>query len=226
MLKVWGQATRTGLGDTAEVGERPSGTVTFLFTDVEGSTASWERHPDAMRGALGLHDEIVRSAIGGHDGVVFATAGDGFAAAFARAHSAVDAAIEAQVALAAADWPAGLSLKVRMGLHTGEGHERGGDYFGSAVNRAARVLDAANGSQILVSSSTREVLGGDVDASSVLVDLGVHELRDVVDPVASTGWTTQRSRVILARRAREASAPGTSERRRDHCWDEPKTSNR
>jgi predicted ATPase/class 3 adenylate cyclase/DNA-binding CsgD family transcriptional regulator len=183
MLKVWGQATRTGLGDTAEVGERPSGTVTFLFTDVEGSTASWERHPDAMRGALGLHDEIVRSAIGGHDGVVFATAGDGFAAAFARAHSAVDAAIEAQVALAAADWPAGLSLKVRMGLHTGEGHERGGDYFGSAVNRAARVLDAANGSQILVSSSTREVLGGDVDASSVLVDLGVHELRDVVDPV-------------------------------------------
>ena len=136
-----------------------------------------------MRVALQLHDEIVQSAIGGHDGVVFATAGDGFAAAFGRANSAVAAAIEAQVALAAADWPEGRSLKVRMGLHTGEGHERGGDYFGPAVNRAARVMDAANGSQTLVSSSTREVLRGDVDASSALVDLGVHELRDIVDPV-------------------------------------------
>jgi predicted ATPase/class 3 adenylate cyclase/DNA-binding CsgD family transcriptional regulator len=183
MLPVVGPATGTRLGDTAEVTGRPSGTVTFVFTDVEGSTSRWERLPDAMRAALALHDKIVRSAIGGHDGVVFATAGDGFAAAFARANSAVAAAIEAQVDLAAADWPEGLSLKVRMGVHTGECHERGGDYFGSAVNRAARVMDAANGSQILVSSSTREVLGGDVEASSALVDLGVHELRDIVDPV-------------------------------------------
>jgi predicted ATPase/class 3 adenylate cyclase len=165
------------------VGERPSGTVTFLFTDVEGSTASWEQHPDSMRSALVTHDAILRSAIGSHGGVVFATGGDGFGAAFSRADAALRAAIEAQAFLAAARWPEGLALKVRMGLHTGESHEREANYFGSAVNRAARVMDAANGRQILVSSATREVVGGELGGSTSLVDLGVHELRDVIEPV-------------------------------------------
>jgi class 3 adenylate cyclase len=106
------------------VGERPSGTVTFLFTDVEGSTASWEQHPESMGSALVTHDAILRSAIGSHGGVVFATGGDGLAAVFLRADAALRAAIEAQALLAAARWPEGLALMVRMGLHTGESHER------------------------------------------------------------------------------------------------------
>jgi len=101
------------------VGERPSGTVTFLFTDVEGSTARWERHPESMRSALATHDAILRSAIGSHGGVVFATGGDGFGAAFSRADAALRAAIEVQALLAAARWPEGLALMVRMGLTPG-----------------------------------------------------------------------------------------------------------
>jgi predicted ATPase/class 3 adenylate cyclase/DNA-binding CsgD family transcriptional regulator len=163
--------------------ERPSGTVTFLFTDVEGSTGHWERHPAEMRPALAVHDEILRSVIEGAGGAVFATGGDGFAAAFGRADSAVAAAVGAQRALAGLNWPDRLALRVRMGLHTGEGHERDGDYFGPAVNRAARVMDAANGSQILLSSSTREVVGHELGQATTLVDLGVQELRDVVEPV-------------------------------------------
>ena len=161
----------------------PSGTVTFLFTDVEGSTGHWEAQPEDMQAALRLHDDIVRSAVVGHDGAIFSTSGDGFAAAFARADAAVGAAIDAQVGLTQADWPGSVALRVRMGLHTGESAERGGDYFGPAVNRAARVMDAAHGAQILLSAATREVLGGDVGGSATLVDLGIHELRDVVDPI-------------------------------------------
>jgi predicted ATPase/class 3 adenylate cyclase/DNA-binding CsgD family transcriptional regulator len=157
--------------------------VTFLFTDVEASTAHWERRPDAMDAALIVHDGILRSASDAHLGTIFATGGDGFCVAFARADAAVAAAVDAQRALAAASWPDGLSLKVRMGLHTGEGHERGGDYFGAAVNRAARVMDAANGSQVVLSSSTRDVVAHGLAPTTTLVDLGVHELRDVVDPV-------------------------------------------
>jgi predicted ATPase/class 3 adenylate cyclase/DNA-binding CsgD family transcriptional regulator len=169
--------------DTAEVGERPSGTVTFLFTDVEGSTASWEQHPDSMPSALATHDAILRSAIGSHGGVVFATGGDGFTAVFSRADAALRAAIEAQALLAGVGWPGGLALAVRMGLHTGECQERDGNYFGPPVNRAARVMDAANGRQILVSSATWEVVGGELGGSTTLLDLGVHELRDVMEPV-------------------------------------------
>jgi predicted ATPase/class 3 adenylate cyclase/DNA-binding NarL/FixJ family response regulator len=157
--------------------------VTFLFTDVEGSTASWERDPDAMGSALATHDAILRSAIGSHGGVVFATGGDGLAAAFSRAEAALRAAIEAQASLAGARWPEGLALMVRMGLHTGESREHEGDYFGPVVNRAARVMDAANGRQILVSSATREIVGGERGDSTTLLDVGVHELRDVIEPV-------------------------------------------
>ena len=165
------------------MGERPTGTVTFMFTDVEGSTAHWERHPAEMQPALAAHDEVLRSVIERNGGAVFATGGDGFAAAFGRADSAVAAAVDAQRALAGLSWPGGLELRVRVGLHTGESHERDGDYFGPAVNRAARVMDAANGAQILLSSSTREVVGHEIGAAATLVDLGVHELRDVVEPV-------------------------------------------
>jgi class 3 adenylate cyclase len=97
----------------------PSGTVTYLFTDVEGSTRLWEGAAEAMPVALARHDVILRGAIEAHRGYVFATGGDGFAAALARAGEALDAAAAAQAALAAEDWPASAVLRVRMGLHTG-----------------------------------------------------------------------------------------------------------
>ena len=163
--------------------EFPTGTVTFLFTDIEGSTAAWEHRPDSMRMALVLHDELLRSTISMHGGHVFSTRGDGFAVVFPRAEQAIRAAVGSQVVLARASWPDGLPLRVRMGVHTGETDERGGDYFGPAVNRAARVMDAANGAQILVSAATREVLRGDIAQVERWVDLGFHDLRDVLEPV-------------------------------------------
>jgi predicted ATPase/class 3 adenylate cyclase len=147
----------------------PSGTVTFLFTDIEGSTGLWDAVPDSMRTALARHDAILRSAIESHGGYVFATGGDGFAAAFGRAADAVAAAIDAQAALSAESWPPEAAIAVRMGLHTGEVEERGGDYFGPAVNRAARVMAAGHGGQVLMSSVTASVS----DATG-LTDLGDH----------------------------------------------------
>jgi class 3 adenylate cyclase len=155
----------------------PSGTVTFLFTDIEGSTGLWESAPDAMRAALVRHDVMVRQAIESHGGYVFATGGDGFAAAFARARDATDAALEAQASMAAERWPEGAPLRVRMGLYTGETEERGGDYFGPAVNRAARLMALGHGGQIVCASATAELLDG-----VELADLGEHRLRDLSAP--------------------------------------------
>jgi len=158
------------------VAELPSGTVTFLFTDLEGSTRLWEQHPDAMRPALARHDAIVRDAIEGHAGFVVKTTGDGFHAAFGTAHDAVDAAVAAQLALDEAPWDVTGPLKVRMGLHTCEAELRDGDYYGSAVNRAARLMSVAHGGQVVVSAATSELVrGGPVE----LVDLGEHRLRDL-----------------------------------------------
>src|SRR5215213_1977891 len=112
---------------------RPSGTLTFLFTDVENSTGWWDRYPGEMRAALEDHDGILRRAIRAHAGFVFSRGGDGVAATFQRAGDAVAAAIEAQRALLCELWPPGLELRVRIGLHTGEAEERDGDYFGPPV---------------------------------------------------------------------------------------------
>jgi class 3 adenylate cyclase len=161
----------------------PSGTVTFLFTDVEGSTRLWEDHEVAMRAALARHDEIVRSAIEDNDGYVFSTAGDAFSAALSRASDAVAAAATAQRHLNEEAWPDDVAVGVRMGLHTGEAQERGGDYFGPDANRAARVMGAANAGQVLLSSSTAELLGRDR-----LTDLGeptASRIRDVKHSVLS-----------------------------------------
>jgi class 3 adenylate cyclase len=152
----------------------PSGTVTFLFTDIEGSTHLWEAAPDAMRAALAWHDSILRDAIEADGGYVFATGGDGFAAAFARAGDALAAAEKARMALASEEWPEGAPIRVRMALHTGEAAERDGNYFGGAVNRAARLMAVGHGGQLLVSAVTAELLTG-----AELVDLGEHRLRDL-----------------------------------------------
>ena len=147
----------------------PSGVVTFLFTDVEGSTRRWETDADRMRAALAAHDEVLRGAIEGHGGWLFKHTGDGVCAAFASPRSAVDAAVAAQLQL---------ELPVRMGLATGEAELRGGDYFGAVLNRAARVMAAGHGGQVLLAESTAGLLNG-VD----LVDLGPRRLRDVPTPV-------------------------------------------
>ncbi|MGE2816248.1 ATP-binding protein [Mycobacterium heidelbergense] len=150
-------------------GHPPSGVVTFLFTDIEGSTRRWESDADGMRAALLAHDEVLRTAIEGHGGFLFKHTGDGICAAFASPRSAVDAAVAAQRAL---------ELPVRMGVATGEAELRDGDYFGVVLNRAARVMAAGHGGQVLLADSTAGLLSG-VD----LLDLGLRRLRDVPTPV-------------------------------------------
>lgn len=145
--------------------EMPSGTVTFLFTDIEGSTRRWESDPDAMRSALATHDAVLTAAIESHDGRLFKHTGDGVVAAFASAQKAVLAAVDAQLHL---------DLPVRMGLASGEAEAEGNDYFGPPLNRAARVMAAGHGGQILVSSSTAELIEG-----IELIDLGLRRLRDL-----------------------------------------------
>ncbi|MEE9298678.1 MAG: adenylate/guanylate cyclase domain-containing protein [Acidimicrobiia bacterium] len=160
---------------------RPSGTVTFLFTDIEGSTRMWEEHPSAMPAALEQHDAILRKAIEEQDGYVFTTAGDAFAASFTDPSAALDAAVTSQRALAEVDWGALESVGVRMALHTGVAHEREGDYFGPALNRAARILAAGHGGQILLSLGTEELVGESLDGLT-LRDLGEHTLKDLGRP--------------------------------------------
>ncbi len=132
----------------------PGGTVTFLFTDVEGSTRLWEDHPDVMHDVVARHDAIVRGAIESHGGQVVKTTGDGFHAAFGTARDALEAALAAQQALAAEPPVQGVVVKVRMGVHTGEARVRDGDYYGSELNRAARLMAAGHGGQVLVSDVT------------------------------------------------------------------------
>src|SRR5271154_1694280 len=147
----------------------PSGVVTFLFTDVEGSTRRWEADADGMRVALAAHDAALRRAIEGHGGWLFKHTGDGVCAAFASPRSAVDAAVAAQRAL---------ELPVGLGLATGEAEHRDGNYFGVVLNRAARVMAAGHGGQVLLAESTAVLLSG-----ADLLDLGPRRLRDVPMPV-------------------------------------------
>jgi predicted ATPase/class 3 adenylate cyclase len=164
------------------VAELPSGTVTFLFTDLEGSTRLWEEHPDAMRDALARHDEILRAAIDSHGGYVVKTTGDGFHAAFATADSAVGAAVAAQTVLEREAWGVTGRLRVRMGLHTGAASVRAGDYFGGSLNRAARLMSVAHGGQIVVSHATADLARDELLVGVDLVDLGEHRLRDLSRP--------------------------------------------
>lgn len=157
-------------------------TLAFLFTDVEGSTARWEQAPDAMHAALARHDMLLRQAIVDHGGHVFKTIGDAFCAAFPGAHGAVSAALAAQCALTTDGFAEVGCLKVRMALHAGEAEERDGDYFGRPLNKVARLLSAAHGSQILVSAAVAEQLSRQLPHEACLCDLGQHRLRDLTAP--------------------------------------------
>ncbi len=170
--------------DGLMAGERvlPSGTLTFLFTDIEGSSLLWDQHPIEMREALRQHDAVVAGAISAHDGYVFTTAGDSFAAAFRTAEAAAQAALEIQSAIAGTDWNPATPVRVRIGLHTGEAYERGGDYYGPAVNRTARIEAAGHSQQVLVSGVTASVLAGSTATKWELGDLGYHSLRGLSQP--------------------------------------------
>jgi predicted ATPase/class 3 adenylate cyclase len=160
----------------------PSGTVTLLFTDIEGSTRLWEAEPEQMAAALRRHDAIMRSAIENAVGYVFKTVGDAFCAAFDSATFAAEAAVAAQRALTAEDWPTSQPIRVRMGMHTGVCEERDGDYFGPVVNRTARLEAVAHGGQVLVSGVTAELLSEALPDGVSLRDLGLHRLKDLGRP--------------------------------------------
>ncbi len=161
----------------------PTGTVTFLFTDIEGSTKLWEKSPTAMHAALTRHDTILREAIEGHGGFVFKTVGDAFCAAFPTALGALESALAAQRALFSEAWGEEIvALRARMALHTGATHERDGDYFGPPVNRVARLLSAGHGGQVLLSSSTQELVRDQLPADTHLRDFGERHLKDLARP--------------------------------------------
>jgi predicted ATPase/class 3 adenylate cyclase len=161
----------------------PTGTVTFLFSDMEGSTRLvQEVGPAAFTRILDRHNEILRAAFEAHGGIERGTQGDSFLVMFAEAPAAVAAAADAQTALAAEAWPDGIDVRVRMGLHTGVGTLGGDDYVGIDVNRAARMASAANGGQVLLSDATRALTALAMPPRVGLRDLGEHKLKDLARP--------------------------------------------
>jgi class 3 adenylate cyclase len=172
----------------------PTGTVTFLFTDIEDSTTLWEQHPDAMRSALARHDTLLRHAIESSDGCIVKSTGDGVYAVFATATDALAACLAAQRGLrepetavsnpapSATEAHIPLSLRVRMGLHTGAAELRDGDYFGAVLNRAARIMSAAHGGQVLLSAATAELVRGHLPEDVTLREMGEHRLKGLLNP--------------------------------------------
>jgi peptide/nickel transport system substrate-binding protein len=162
--------------------ELPSGTVTFLFTDIEGSTRLVKALGDRYEQVLAEHQGILRAAFAAHHGHEVDTQGDSFFVAFRRARDAVNCAVDAQHALPAHDWPEGVAVKVRMGIHTGEpvvGEQR---YTGIGVHRAARIGAVGNGGQILLSNATRELIEDDLPQGVTIRDLGRRRLKDIQRP--------------------------------------------
>ena len=216
----------------------PSGTVTLLFTDVEGSTRLWEAERDAMAAALRRHDEILREAIEQVGGYVFKTVGDAFCAAFSAARAGLDAALTAQRSLAAQSWPTSRPIVVRMGLHAGVCEERDGDYFGPAVNRAARLLTVASGGQVLVSGVAAELLSDELPEGVGLRELGTRQLKDLsrperiyqveaadLEPLLAEPTAAEAAQIPDLTTAEAAQAPdvgritcGSGSAKRDRAW--------
>ena len=171
----------TLMPDDASRGSLPSGTVTFLFTDIEGSTSRWENATRAMARSAPRHDAIVRRAVTRHRGSVFKTVGDEFCCAFSSAADAAAAAEAIQRGLAAEDFEAAGGIRVRIAIHSGVADERDGDYFGPAINRVARLLSVGHGGQTLLSTATAELVRP-LPEGWRLDDLGQHELKDLSAP--------------------------------------------
>jgi predicted ATPase/class 3 adenylate cyclase len=162
--------------------EAPTGTVSFLFTDIVGSTRLWEKFPAHMGAALARHDDLIRSAVEAHGGMVFKTVGDAICAAFQSPRNSLEAAIDAQRALASENWKEIGALRVRMGIHAGPAEFRDGDYFGGTLNRVSRIEGAAHGGQILLSRIAVELLQEEALDSVSFKLLGSHRLRNLERP--------------------------------------------
>ena len=159
---------------------KPTGTVTFLFTDIEGSTRLWEQHSEAMQQAFARQEAILRTAMVAHHGYIYKMIGDAFQVAFSTAPEALAAALEAQIGLVSEHWGEIGALKVRMALHTGVTEERGDDYVGPELNRVARLLGAGYGGQVLMNQSTYELVRNQLPKDVSLRDLGWHQLKDLI----------------------------------------------
>jgi predicted ATPase/class 3 adenylate cyclase len=162
----------------------PIGTVTFLFTDIEGSTHLWEQYPDGMKASLARHDLLLRQAVENSQGIVVKTTGDGMMAVFITVTAALKAAVWAQQVLLSESWDEiqPRSIRVRMAIHTGAAELRAGDYFGTAVNRAARLMAAAHGGQVLISDAAADLAREELPDGVTLLDLGEHRLKDLSRP--------------------------------------------
>jgi class 3 adenylate cyclase len=162
----------------------PSGVVTFLMTDVEGSTRLWEREPETMRQALSRHDAVVAACIQRHHGHVVKSKGEGDSvfAVFRHVRDAVSAALIVQCALAVEHWATSTPLRVRMAIHTGQIELRDGDYYGPTVNRCARLRALAKGGQVLLSGVTAQLTHEQLPGGATLKDLGTHPLKDLAAP--------------------------------------------
>jgi class 3 adenylate cyclase len=168
--------------ETLRMGEAPPiGTITFLFTELLDTARLWEQHGELMKDVVARYDSVLHEAMNFHEGYVFKTTNDGFWVAFKDPKAAVSAALAAQRMLERAPWTIP-GVKVRMAMHTGPAHERGGDYYGPTLNRIARLLALAQGRQVILSGATREVLADNLPAGATLIDLGVHPLRDLTRP--------------------------------------------
>jgi predicted ATPase/class 3 adenylate cyclase len=185
--------------------------VTFLFTDIEGSTRLWDQHPDDMSDALSTHDDLLQSAISENAGYVFSKAGDGWGVAFASPLSALDTALTIQDNVGSQSWPGEIDeISIRMGLHTGTSAERNGDYFGTTVNRAARVAGVADGGQVFVTDAVHTLIADESREDWMFRDLGEHRLRDLTR--AERIWQLDRNDdpsplAVLAPRASAGNIP-------------------
>ena len=198
------------------VPELPAGTVTFVFTDIEDSTELLKRLGDDYREVLTGHRRIVRDTFAARDGVEMDTQGDAFFFVFARARQAVAAAVDAQRAHAAAEWPAGVTVRVRIGLHTGEPaiHEEG--YVGLDVVRAARICTVGRGGQVLLSETTRALVGQGLPDGVTVFPLGQRHLRGIDEPervyeVAIDGVELQESEPPVQTASPTPTTPGPSD---------------
>ncbi len=164
--------------------ELPTGVVTFVLTDIEGSTALWDADPEGMAAALQLHDELIAGSAESNGGRLLKTKGEGDSTvtAYRRASDAVAGAVELRELLAGAPWPGGIKPQVRIAIHTGEAHERDGDYFGPALNRAARLRALASGAATLLSQATTEIVHDRLPPGTELIDLGSQPLRGLSRP--------------------------------------------
>ncbi len=159
--------------------EMPSGTVTFLFTDIEGSTRLWNQHPEHMDSVIANHDRELREIVEAHNGFVFKTVGDALYTVFRQTLSAISASIALQLFMHEKEWDISEKLKIRIGIVTGDAHLRADDYVGLAVNRCRRLCDAGHGGQILIDQATASIAADHLPADTALRDLGAHTLKDL-----------------------------------------------